>query len=149
MCNVAHFFGEDVADIVLAFDVKNFNGLVLNPFAHRVLSELDVTHGFQCHVVGPENTGTVVVEHFGGPGDVTGTVTPQALKPRVKFRAATVSLLPMFVAFISASHELRDVRCCRSVFQDIGPLMRRMMAPLMLRNLNSGVGVPLRTAFPS
>ena len=72
MCNVAHFFGKDVADIVLAFDVKNFKGLVLNPFAHRVLSEFDVTHGFQCHVVGPENTGTVVVEHFGGPGDVTG-----------------------------------------------------------------------------
>ena len=72
MCNVAHFLGEDVADIVLARDMKNFEGFVLNPLAHRVLPELNVVSGLQCHVVEPEDTGVVVVEHFGGSRDVAG-----------------------------------------------------------------------------
>ena len=84
-----------------------------------------------------------------GPEMLLGTGTPQALKSRVKSLAAMVSLLPILVVLVSASHELSDVHCCHSVFQEMGPLMQRIMAPLMLRNLNSGTGVPLRTAFPS
>ena len=72
MCNVAHFFGEDVADIILARDMKNLERFVLNPLAHKVLPELNVTSGLQCHVVGPEDTGVVVIEHFGGSRDVAG-----------------------------------------------------------------------------
>ena len=72
MCNVAHFLGEDVADIVLARDMKNFEGFVLNPLAHRVLPELNVASGLQCHVVEPEDTDIVVVVHFGGSRDVAG-----------------------------------------------------------------------------
>ncbi len=42
----------------------------------------------------------------------------------------------MFVAQILASHELNDVHSCWSAFQVSGPLERKRMAPLMLRNLN-------------
>ena len=76
MCNVTHFLGEDVADIVLARDVKDFEGFVLNPLAHGVLSELDMASGLQCHVVGPEDTGVVVIEHFGGRRYITGRRHP-------------------------------------------------------------------------
>ena len=72
MCHVAHLLGENVADVVLARDMKNFDGFVLNPLAHRIFPELDVASGLQCHVVGPQDAGVVVVEHFGGSRDVAG-----------------------------------------------------------------------------
>ena len=55
---------------------------------------------------------------------------------------------PMFVAQISASHELNEVRSCQSAFQVSGPPEQKRMAPLMLRNLNRGSWMPSRMALP-
>ena len=68
--------------------------------------------------------------------------------PSEKLRVATVILLPMQVALISASHELREVFSWRSVFHTIGPLIRKTMAPLMLRNLKKGRRASARIALP-
>ena len=70
MCNIAHFFGEDVADVVLARDVKDFDGLVLNPLSYRVLSEFYVSESLGCHVPCPLDTCTIVFEHVSGSRDI-------------------------------------------------------------------------------
>jgi hypothetical protein len=54
---------------------------------------------------------------------------------------------PMFVAQIPALHELNKVRSCQSAFQVSGPLERRRMVLLMLRNLNRGSLMPSQMAL--
>ena len=61
--------------------------------------------------------------------------------PEATLRMATVNLEASFVARISASHELRDVFSWRTDFQAIGPPDRKIMAPLILRNLKRGRGI--------
>jgi len=56
----------------------------------------------------------------------------------IKFLELIVRRELRLVARISASHELSAVLSWRSAFHMMGPPERKMMAPLMLRNLNNG-----------
>jgi hypothetical protein len=58
---IVHFFSEDVGGVCLPGDVLDRNPLILNPFANGVFAELNVMRRFCGHVVGPSNTGIVVV----------------------------------------------------------------------------------------
>ena len=76
-----------------------------------------------------------------------GNGTLHLVKPSEKLRVATVSLLPVQFALISASHKPSEVFSWHSIFQASGPFMQNTMTSLMLRNLNSGRGVPSQTVF--
>ncbi len=53
-----------------------------------------------------------------------------------------------FVAQISASQELRELRSWHSPIHPAGPPLRKMIPPFILRNLKSGRRVPLAMALP-
>jgi hypothetical protein len=58
---VSHFFSEDVGRICLAGDVLSRNGPVLNLFTDRIFTQFDVSSRLRGHVVGPLNTGFIVI----------------------------------------------------------------------------------------
>ncbi len=51
MCPIAHFFSEDVRWIYFSGNVQHIKGLVLHPFATRVLLELNMMNSLGSHVV--------------------------------------------------------------------------------------------------
>ncbi len=67
---------------------------------------------------------------------------------RQRFKKTMTFFDVAFVARISASQELREVRFWRSPIHPAGPPLQKMIPPFILWNLESGRRVPLATALP-
>jgi hypothetical protein len=58
---IAHLFCEDVHWIDFTGNVLDCYCLVLNPFANQIFAKLNTMGHFQSHVVGPPDTGIIVI----------------------------------------------------------------------------------------
>ncbi len=58
---IAHFFCEDVRWIDFTSNMLNRYCLVLNPFVNQIFAKLNMSGCFQSHVVGPLDTGVIVI----------------------------------------------------------------------------------------
>ena len=67
---IFHLLGEDITWVASTFDVLDFDGPVLDPFANGVVTKFPVTDGFSGEIVGPINTRLVVIIYNGRFGSV-------------------------------------------------------------------------------
>ena len=67
---IFHLLGEDVTGVAGTFNVLDFDGPVLDPFANGVVPKFHVTDGFSSEIVGPIDTRFVVIIYGGRFGSV-------------------------------------------------------------------------------
>ena len=133
--------------IAFTTDVSDGDTAILDPFTDGVLAMSDVTVPLCGQIMAPLHTCIIVVVEWCSYEGVVGRVPKQG---KMKNHIANVDCKTgSHVSGMDLDiHELREVRSLCSVFQVIGPPDLKMMAPLILQNLNSDSWIPSLMVLP-
>jgi hypothetical protein len=144
---VTHFFGEDIGWIAFTTDVSDGDTAILDPFTGSILAVFDVMVPLCGQIMAPFHACIIVAVEWCSHGGVV-----DRLPKRGKMKNHIANVDCKTGSHVSGT-DLGITRAegCTILtlsFQVIGLPDLKMMAPLILQNLNSGSWIPSLMALP-